>query len=168
MRDASVWVSRASSALVGAYPAEVQRAIGTLDVHAVEKQHMEVNIEVQRTAEALDQGDRAGLGRLTEEARLPDQVRGDAAVDNAEYPTHDLRPARKQEAQRVRNAQHPLAHRLLGKHLVHEQRRTFGHSPGPQLGQKPRRLQLNATRCSAWQLSQRTRRKPCSRRPHWR
>lgn len=32
----------------------------------------------------------------------------------------------------------------------------------PQLGQKPRRLQLKATRCSAWQLSQRTRRKPCS------
>jgi hypothetical protein len=25
----------------------------------------------------------------------------------------------------------------------------------------PRRLQLNATNCSAWQLSQRTRRKPC-------
>nr|QQZ48174.1 hypothetical protein [Escherichia coli]QQZ48363.1 hypothetical protein [Escherichia coli] len=38
----------------------------------------------------------------------------------------------------------------------------------PQLGQKPRRLQLKATRCSAWQDSQRTRRKPCSSRPHWR
>ncbi len=38
----------------------------------------------------------------------------------------------------------------------------------PQLGQKPWRLQLNATRCSAWQLSQRTRRNPCSSRPHLR
>jgi hypothetical protein len=27
-------------------------------------------------------------------------------------------------------------------------------------------LQLKATRCSAWQPSQRTRRNPCSRRPH--
>jgi hypothetical protein len=36
----------------------------------------------------------------------------------------------------------------------------------PRLGQKPRRLQLMATRCSAWQPSQRTRRNPCSRRPH--
>jgi hypothetical protein len=32
----------------------------------------------------------------------------------------------------------------------------------PQLGQTPRPLQLNATRFSAWQRSQRTRRKPCS------
>jgi len=31
----------------------------------VEKQHVEVDIEVERTAEALDQRDRAGLGRLT-------------------------------------------------------------------------------------------------------
>ena len=38
----------------------------------------------------------------------------------------------------------------------------------PQLGQKPHLLQLKATRLSAWQLSQRTRRKPCSRRPHLR
>jgi len=29
----------------------------------------------------------------------------------------------------------------------------------------PRRLQLNVGRCSAWQVSQRTRRKPCSRLP---
>ena len=35
----------------------------------------------------------------------------------------------------------------------------------PQLGQNPLRLQLNATRRSAWQDSQRTRRNPCSRRP---
>jgi len=38
----------------------------------------------------------------------------------------------------------------------------------PQLGQNPRRLQLKATRCSAWQVSQRARRNPCSRRPHFR
>ena len=35
-----------------------------------------------------------------------------------------------------------------------------------QLGQKPRRLHENARRCSPWQLSQRTRRNPRSRRPH--
>ena len=38
----------------------------------------------------------------------------------------------------------------------------------PQLGQKPRRLQLKATSRSAWQVVQRTRRKPCSSRPHFR
>ncbi|MEA2257349.1 MAG: hypothetical protein QOJ51_174 [Acidobacteriaceae bacterium] len=38
----------------------------------------------------------------------------------------------------------------------------------PQLGQNPRRLQLKATNFSAWQSVQRTRRKPCSSRPHFR
>ena len=37
----------------------------------------------------------------------------------------------------------------------------------PQLGQKPRRLQLNATNFSSWQDSQRTLRKPCSSLPHF-
>jgi hypothetical protein len=36
----------------------------------------------------------------------------------------------------------------------------------PQLGQKPRHLQLKATNFSAWQSVQRTRINPCSRRPH--
>jgi hypothetical protein len=38
----------------------------------------------------------------------------------------------------------------------------------PQLGHQPRRLQENATSFSAWHASQRTRRKPCSSRPHFR
>ena len=38
----------------------------------------------------------------------------------------------------------------------------------PQLGQKPRRLQLKTTSRSAWQSVQRTRKKRCSKRPHFR
>ena len=49
------------------HPAEPQRAVRTLDVNPVEEQHVEVDVEVERTAEALDQRDRAGLGRLTRE-----------------------------------------------------------------------------------------------------
>ncbi len=45
--------------------AEPYRAVGTRDIHPVEKQHVEVDVEIQRTAEALNQRDRAGLGRLT-------------------------------------------------------------------------------------------------------
>lgn len=37
----------------------------------------------------------------------------------------------------------------------------------PQLGQIARPLQLNATSFSAWQRSHFTRRKPCSKRPHF-
>jgi hypothetical protein len=46
---------------------------------------------VQRTAEALDQGDRAGLGRLKGKTGLLDQVRGYATVDDAQHPAHDRR-----------------------------------------------------------------------------
>jgi len=45
------------------HPAEPQCAVGTLDLHPVEEQHVEVDVE--RAAEALDQCDRAGLGRPT-------------------------------------------------------------------------------------------------------
>ena len=44
---------------------EAQRAGGTLDVHSVEEKHVEVDVEVERAAEALDQRDRTRLRRLT-------------------------------------------------------------------------------------------------------
>jgi len=50
---------------------------------------MEVDIEVQGTAEALDQGDRARLGRLAGEPSFSNEVRGDTAVDDAERLAHD-------------------------------------------------------------------------------
>lgn len=43
------------------------------------------------TAEALNQRDRPGLGVLTGKTRLLDQVRGKAAVDDAEHLAHDRR-----------------------------------------------------------------------------
>jgi inner membrane protein len=61
-------------------------------------------------------------------------VRGDAAVDDAEHPAHDIGAAGEQEAQRIRDAQHPLAHRLLGKNLVDQQCSTLGHTPGAAAG----------------------------------
>ena len=51
---------------------------------------MKVNVEVQCTAEALDQGDGAGLGRIVGMACFLDQLRGDDAVNDAQHPAHDL------------------------------------------------------------------------------
>ena len=50
--------------------------------------HSKVDIEVERTAKALNQRDRAGLGRVAGKAVRLDQVRSDAAVDYAEHPGH--------------------------------------------------------------------------------
>ncbi len=46
------------------HPPEPERAVGALGIHPVEKQHIEVDVQVQSAAEALDQGDCTGLGRL--------------------------------------------------------------------------------------------------------
>lgn len=67
---------------------------------------------------------------------FPDQTRGDEAVDNAQHPPHDLGPAGKQEAQRKRETQHPLAHSLFRQNLIDKQSRAFGHTPGTATGAK--------------------------------
>jgi hypothetical protein len=64
----------------------------------------------------------AGLGGLTGVRCLLDQLQGDAAVDDVEHSAHNCRATREQEAQRIRDAQHPLARQLLGKDLVDQQR----------------------------------------------
>lgn len=63
-------------------------------------------------------------------------MRGDATVDDAEHPAHDIGAAGEQEAQRIRDAQHPLAHRLLGKDLVDQQCSTLRHAPSTTAGTK--------------------------------
>ena len=75
--------------------AKLDRVVRALDIHPVEEQHVEVDVEVQGAAEALDQGDRACMGRLAGKSSLLDQVRGNASVDDAEHLAHDGRAARE-------------------------------------------------------------------------
>ena len=35
--------------------------MGAVNVHAIQKQHMKMDVQVQRAAKALDQGDGAGV-----------------------------------------------------------------------------------------------------------
>jgi len=58
-----------------AHPLEARpSAVLAHQVNPIQKQHMEVDVEVQRRAEALDQRDRARAGRLLRKAGLADQV----------------------------------------------------------------------------------------------
>ena len=57
-------------------PAETSCSIGTLNLHAIEEQHVKVNVEVQCIAEALDQDYGTGLGRVVGIARFLDQMLG--------------------------------------------------------------------------------------------
>ena len=68
--------------------AKAQRAVETLGVDAVEDEHVEVHVEVQRAAEALDQPHRTRLRALARESGLADQVGGETAMGDAEHRAH--------------------------------------------------------------------------------
>jgi len=70
-------------------PAKPDSPIEAVDVHPVKEQHVKVDVEVQRTAKALDQGNRASLGRLVRTARFLDQMRGDDTIDDTKHLPHD-------------------------------------------------------------------------------
>ncbi len=99
-------------------------------VRPVEKQHVKVDVEIESAAETLNEGDRAGVRAAVGEARLADEMSGDAAVDDTEHARERARVAGEQKAQREGQAQHPLAQGLvLRQHLLDEQRGTLGHAP---------------------------------------
>ncbi len=79
---------------------------------------MKVDVEVERTTEALDQSDRAGSGRLVSVACFSDQMRGNDTLDDTQHTTGDLGAAGEQEAQLEWETQYPLAHRLFGQYLI--------------------------------------------------
>gem|GEM_PF-1706488 len=79
---------------------------------------MEMDIQVERGAKPLDQRDGAGVGSLFRKACLPDQMRGNHAVDDAEHLAHDRRTTGKQKTQGIRETEHPLTHGFQGQNLI--------------------------------------------------
>ena len=79
---------------------------------------MEVDVQIQRRAEPLDEGNCARASRLLRKAGLPDQVASDDAVDDAEHPADQCRMRGQQKPQRKRQTQHPLANRPLRQHMI--------------------------------------------------
>lgn len=51
-------------------PAKVHVALGARDVHPVEREHMEMYVQIQGTPGPLDESDRPGVGRRSGAARL--------------------------------------------------------------------------------------------------
>lgn len=58
---------------------------------------MEVDIQIERAAEALDQGHGASLYHGICKARFMCQVRGDGSVDDAQHLSHDFGISGKQK-----------------------------------------------------------------------
>ena len=101
-------------------PALVVEFIDTVKVELVE-----VNIEVNRTAKALDQrhDTRLGLGFL--KACFLAKVERNGVRYDVEHLTHDLRSDCQEEPNLDGKADHPLANRFDGEHFVHQVDRTL-------------------------------------------
>ena len=67
---------------------ETQSTVRTLDVYPVEERYVEVDVEIQRTPEALNQRYCARLRRLTVIASSFDQMTCNGASDDAQHLTH--------------------------------------------------------------------------------
>jgi hypothetical protein len=71
-------------------------------IHAVDEDHVQVHVQVQRRAEALDQRDGAGVAGAARQASLAQQMARDRAIHRAQHSVSTAGSGREQEAQRHR------------------------------------------------------------------
>jgi hypothetical protein len=110
---------------------QARLALWLFDVlrHAIEPQHMKVDIKVERAAKALDQRHRAALRAGALDARLISKPTRDHAMHDPQHRADGLGFACEQKAQRVRKTQHPLSYWARAKLLFHQVPRRLGHAP---------------------------------------
>jgi hypothetical protein len=96
------------------------RSVFVLNINTIEKQHVKMHIEIDRTTKMLNQGNCLGVGRRFCMTRFFTYMRGDSAIDNAQCFTHDRRSTGEQKSKLIWDSQHPLAHRLLRQNLVYQ------------------------------------------------
>jgi len=112
--------------------------LAVLREHAIDREHMDVDVQVQRASESLDDGHSTA-------ATIDDAIPTRATSDDAEHGAHvhgDDRATqivipRQHVPQPVRQTQHPLSHRHVGEHMIHQVRRAFGHAPAATTGTEP-------------------------------
>ena len=110
--------------------------VGAAPVHAVQHQAVQVNVEIGRRAEALDQHDRAAVGLVCLDPSLPEQVARDDAVHHLQHrrhQRHQLGLCSQQQAQRDGQPNlgnpHPLAHRHARNDVLAQVGRRLRHAP---------------------------------------
>ena len=103
--------------------------IRPIGVDAVERQGVEVDVQVERRPEALDERDGAALLRLLAPvlARTSSKLREQRADERAQHLARQPRVVRAAVAERVRKRQHPLPDRDLGQHPIDQMRRRVRH-----------------------------------------
>ena len=102
---------------------EGRRAIGAAAVHAIQHQAVQVDVEVGRRLEALDQRDGAAVALVGLELGSVQQMARDHALHHLQRRRDQLGLRGQQHAQRDRQRQHPLPHRHMRDDVVDQVRR---------------------------------------------
>ena len=91
---------------------------------------MEMQVQVQRRAEALEESDRAALlgAHAPVPPNAPPQLREERAQEGAEHFARELAVVSAAVAKRVREREHPLPDRHRGEHAEGEVRRGVRHA----------------------------------------
>ena len=95
-----------------------------------------MDVQVQCAAKPLDERYCTALCCLPGQSGLFDEVHGNSTIDHTQHLAHQFGAAGEQKSQLVREAEHPLAHWLVGQDFVHQQSSAFGHAPGATTGAK--------------------------------
>jgi hypothetical protein len=100
---------------------------------------MEVDVQLETAAEALDHRDGAGLAVRDAESSRRARVEGEQCpgIHAQHRATQGVIPGQA-VAQAIGQREHPLAHRHPRQQVVDEGGRVLRHPPPPQLEQKPR------------------------------
>jgi hypothetical protein len=94
---------------------EAPRAVRPSLVHAVEQQRVEVYVQVEGVAEALDEGDRAALAAGNPPPARPPAAGGeDRSHEDSQHGTRERSIAGEAVAEAERQREHPLSDRNLG------------------------------------------------------
>ena len=106
-------------------------------IHPIEHQAMQINVQVSRRAEALDERERTAMSLAALESRLLDQKCGNDAVDALQQRREQIGMGGQQDAQGDREREHPLPHRHARDHAVDQVGSALRHASCPAGGAKP-------------------------------
>ena len=109
---------------------EQQGPVGLLRVHAIHRDDVEMNVQIQRRPESLHDG-QASRPQPTTKLALPctsAEVRVDGADERAKHHARGVWGIGHFEAQGIRQRKHILTGRHVGKQVVHAGGRPVGHA----------------------------------------
>ena len=105
------------------------RRVRSGEVRAVEHQHVEVDVGIERRPESLNERHGARVAGRARQTGLLEDVSGNPAIDDAEHLREHVGVGGQQKPQGEGQGKNPLAQRPCGEHFIDQERRSFRHPP---------------------------------------